>query len=153
MTQYCYDYPMPSITVDACIFCCGHLLLIKRRDGPFMGCWALPGGFMNMDETLLQAVVRETQEETGLKISEDEFKFVGTLDDPERDSRGRVVSHVYSANIELVRGGFAKAGDDATELEWYNLFPDLGNPKLPAIAFDHEKIIRKAIKQRKGMNK
>ena len=147
MTKYTYDYPMPSVTVDSVIFCCGQVLLIQRRDDPFKGCWALPGGFMNMDETLRQAVVRETLEETNLDISKYTIKEVGPFDSPGRDTRGRVISFAFSTIIPLLAAGDVKAGDDAATFDWWDI------QELPALAFDHLKIITQAIEQRKNMSK
>jgi 8-oxo-dGTP diphosphatase len=148
MTKYTYDYPMPSVTVDAVIFCCGHVLLIRRRDDPFKDHWALPGGYMNIGERLIEAVVRETKEETNLSIESYRIELVGVFDDPSRDTRGRVISAAFSVIIPLRACGELKAGDDATAFDW----ADLSLP-LPPMAFDHEQIIKQAFDQRKGLTK
>ncbi len=145
MTQYIYNYPMPSVTVDAVIFCFEHVLLIKRKDAPYKDHWALPGGYMNIGETLLSAVVRETKEETNLDLNEDDFQMVGVFDNPSRDDRGRVISVAYWAWASIKKAVHVKAGDDAAEYQWADV-----NLTLPKLAFDHEQIIRKAIIQRKS---
>jgi 8-oxo-dGTP diphosphatase len=147
MTKYTYDYPMPSVTVDAVIICCGHVLLIRRRDDPFKDHWALPGGYMNIGETLRQAVVREVLEETALDISQYEIQEVGPFDSVCRDSRGRVISFAYSVIIPLRAIPAAKAGDDAKELDWFLI------EECSEIAFDHSIIIEQAVKKRKENRK
>lgn len=138
--SYTYKYPRPAVTVDAavlknaCINC--EILLIKRLNPPFSNCWALPGGFVDMNETLEEAVVRELEEETGLKnIILNQFK---TYSDIDRDPRGRTISVVFAGlakETDIVR-----PGDDATEAKWFSI------NKLPKLAFDHEQIITELIK-------
>ena len=106
-------------------------MLIKRLNQPFKDFWALPGGFIEMEETLLESVEREVFEETGLKNFElKEFRAYG---DPGRDPRGRNISFVYYGYCETPE--LAKAGDDAKDLKWFSL------NNLPNLAFDHQKII------------
>jgi len=133
--RYTYDYPRALNTVDAIIIDSttkSKILLIKRGNEPFKNCWALPGGFIEMDETLEQSVIRETEEETSLiGIEFKQFKAFGA---PGRDPRDRnivVVFYGFCDSPEL-----AKAGDDAKELTWF----DLNN--LPELAFDHKLIIK-----------
>ena len=147
MTKYTYDYPMPSVTVDAVILCCDSILLIQRRDDPFKGYWALPGGFMNIEETIKEAFLRETMEETNLDLSWFNLMEVGVFDNPSRDDRGRVISFAFSTRIPIADSALAKAGDDATRLSWFSI------NSLPNLAFDHEQIINRAINQRKTLNK
>ncbi len=132
--SYTYDYPRALVTVDAIIIdnaTKSKILLIKRGNEPYKNFWALPGGFIEMDETLEESVNRETEEETSLiGIEFIQFKAFGN---PGRDPRDRnivVVFYGYCDNPE-----FAKAGDDAKELKWF----DINN--LPDLAFDHEIII------------
>lgn len=113
-----------------------RLLLIKRSDEPFKGLWALPGGFVDLDEDLDKAAKRELKEETGLRLSTlEQFKTFGH---PKRDPRGRVISVVYLA---LVGEGSSKlkAGDDAAEADWLSV------SKLPKLSFDHKNIVKEAL--------
>src|SRR3954451_4124928 len=94
--KYCYEYPRPAVTVDAVIVTREErprVLLIRRKHDPFAGQWAIPGGFVNMDESLDDAVRRELQEETGVKASR--LEQLHTFGDPSRDPRGRTISVVY----------------------------------------------------------
>ena len=128
----------PSITVDGVIIKNGKILLVKRKNEPFKGRWALPGGFVEYGETVEKAVLREVKEETGMdaKIK----KLVGVYSDPARDPRGHTISIVF-----LLEGkGDAIAGDDAIEAKFFDL------NELPPLAFDHEKIIKDAIQTYKN---
>lgn len=124
----------PSITVDGVIIKNGKILLIKRKNEPFKGKWALPGGFVEYGEKVEDAVLREIKEETGLnaKIK----NLLGVYSDPNRDPRGHTISIVFILEGE----GEAKASDDASDVKFFDL------NKLPPLAFDHEKIIKDAIK-------
>ena len=132
--NFSYEYPRAMNTVDAIIIDSetkSKVLLINRLNEPYKNCWALPGGFIEMDETLLDSVNRETLEETSL--SGIEFKQFKTYGDPGRDPRGR--------NITVVFFGFcdnpekAVAGDDAKSLQWFSL------NNLPELGFDHRQVI------------
>ena len=117
-------YPSPSNTVDNVIFSYKNnleelrLLLIKRKNHPCIGFWALPGGFVDMKENLIDAAARELKEETGVEGIETEF--LGTYGDYERDPRTRVITSAYIAliNADDVE---VKAGDDAESAEWFNV--------------------------------
>lgn len=140
MSPYTYDYPRPALTADIILFLRSespvHVLLIKRKYPPFKDCWALPGGFMDMHETLEQAAIRELEEETGIVVKELlQFK---TFDKPDRDPRGRTISTVFYAFLQEKPA--AKASDDASELLWYSI------NKLPELAFDHKDILTEAAK-------
>lgn len=140
--KYTYDYPMPSITTDVIVLRQSinnnEILLIKRKNEPYKDCWALPGGFMEINETLKECAIRELHEETGLCIDIEKLETVTILDDVNRDSRGRVISVVYFSTVE--ENAKAIASDDAKELEWFDV------TKLPKnIAFDHLKAIDTAI--------
>lgn len=136
------DYERPSVTTDIIIFSIIDdelkVLLVKRDVNPFKGKWALPGGFVKMDEDLEQGAKRELQEETGVKDAYLEQLY--TFGDVKRDPRGRVITVAYFAliNSEKVK---LKATTDVSEAKW---FPVLG---LPKPAFDHQKIIDYAIKR------
>ncbi len=138
--MHCYDYPRPAVTVDALIFWLQpqdmQILLIKRKKDPFKGCWALPGGFMDMDETPETAVVRELEEETGLKL--EYVVQIGAFGAVDRDPRHRTISIAYMSiiNNEAVE---VKAGDDAAEACWFSLHD------MPLrLAFDHKEVVQQA---------
>jgi 8-oxo-dGTP diphosphatase len=153
---YAYNFPRPSVSVDCVIFGFDEekntykVLLIKRKNPPYQNCWALPGGFVEMNETIRNAAFRELKEETGIYVKE--LNFVGVFDNPERDSRGRVISHAYSSivNINSVQ---PKAADDAIDTKWLQLNLEFGGSSMniinatdcSEIAFDHEYIIKAAI--------
>ena len=143
-----YEYPRPSVTVDGLIFRImgGRLevLLIQRKKEPFKGQWALPGGFMEMDESPEEGVVREVQEETGLKL--DAVLQLGAYGAVNRDPRGRTVSIAYIAFVEdRVE---AKAADDAAAVKWV----DLNSIVQENLAFDHAVILDNAINLLKGQS-
>lgn len=136
---YCYDYPRPALTVDCLIYCyeqsLSWLLLVKRKNPPFEHCWALPGGFIDMNELLVEAAARELREETGL--SGIALKQFGIFDKPGRDPRGRTISFVFwgfAGNCKPAISGRS----DALEAKWIEL------EKLPLLAFDHREIIDQA---------
>ena len=134
--QFCYDYPRPSVTVDIAVLKRAsrklQVLLIRRRDDPFAGRWALPGGFVNEDEPIAAAARRELEEETC--VSGVELTQLGAYGDPGRDPRGWTVSVLHYC---LVDGAAVnpKAADDAAEAQWFPL------DDLPPLAFDHDKMI------------
>lgn len=127
-----------ALTVDCVLFSrTGSVLLIRRKNPPFQGQYALPGGFVNEDETTEQACLRETKEETNLKIKN--LQLVGVYSKPGRDPRGRTVSVAYLAQADLSQ---LKAGDDAAEAELVKNWQELD------LAFDHAEILRDAWKIR-----
>ncbi len=128
----------PSIAVDGVLIKNGKILLIKRKNEPFKGKWALPGGFVEYGERVEDAVLREFQEEVGIKAKIK--KLLGVYSDPKRDPRGHVISVVFLLEAE----GEPKAGDDAADAKFFSL------DELPPLAFDHEKIIKDAIREIKG---
>ena len=138
--MYCYDYPRPSVTVDIVLLTdtSTHpdVLLIQRRNEPFKGFWALPGGFVKMDETLEESALRELKEETN--ISDVELTQVGAFGNPDRDPRGRVITIAY-AGIIIPKQQNVTAGTDAAEVGWFSI------SDLPLLAFDHQEIIKQAL--------
>lgn len=124
----------PLLAVDSVIFFKGGIVLIRRLNPPFQGCYALPGGFVEMGESTEEAVVREAREETGLVI--DLVGLVGVYSDPHRDPRGHVVSVCYFS----LGSGNLVSGSDARSAE---VFPV---DDLPMLAFDHDKIIGDALR-------
>ena len=136
---FTYPFPRPAVTVDIVIFRLNgqvpEVLLIRRGNEPYMGLWALPGGFVDKDEALEHAAARELEEETNLKdILLTQMHTFGT---PGRDPRGHTVSVVYVGY--LPKGAVATAGDDAAEVGWF--LPD----ELPDMAFDHGMVIDMAV--------
>ena len=143
---YTYKYPRPAVTAD-CIVITKEaepkVLLIKRGDEPFKGCWAFPGGFMNMDETTEQCAIRELEEETGLKVSK--VYQIGAYSKVDRDPRGRTITVAYLAIIDASMA--VKGQDDAAKAQWFPL------STLPELAFDHDEIMWDAIKKYKEVVK
>ena len=133
--MYTYKYPRPALTVDSIVFTSEDnstfVLLIQRGQGPFKNKWALPGGFVNMDELLETACRRELEEETGLKL--DKMKQFKAFDAINRDPRHRTISVVFSA--EVPKKMEVKGGDDAAHAKWFSL------EELPELAFDHQQIL------------
>ena len=137
--KFVYEYPRPALTVDAVITTVEakpRVLLIRRAKEPFAGLWALPGGFAEEGETLLQAARRELHEETGLAIKE--MHQVFAAGDPSRDPRGWTVSVVFRGVVTPKVAKKAKAGDDAGEVGWFKI------DELPRTAFDHAEILATA---------
>ncbi len=138
--HYTYRYPRPMVTADVAVLrldSVPEILLVRRNDPPYQSSWALPGGFMEMEESLEQAARRELMEETGIRAGE-LIRF-DTYDAPERDPRGRTITQVF-VMIWKPEMGIPVAGSDAGELAWFGL------TSLPALAFDHNKIIRDVIR-------
>ena len=134
---YAYKYPRPAVTADCVVMTKEEnpkVLLIERGADPFKGCWAFPGGFMNMDETTEQCAIRELEEETGLVVTE--LHQIGAYSKVDRDPRGRTVTVAYLA---IVDAPIAVTGqDDAAKAQWFPI------DALPPLAFDHEDIMRDA---------
>ncbi len=138
---YTYAYPRPMVTVDAVVLAgetdAPHVLLIRRGNEPFAGCWALPGGFVDMEESLETAAARELEEETGLRgVALFQLHAFG---DVGRDPRGRNITVVYRG--ALPKPAPVRPGDDAAEAAW---FPARA---LPPMAFDHDRIIAMALEK------
>ncbi len=124
-----------ALTVDCVVFKNDSIVLIKRKNPPFRGQYALPGGFVDEGETAESACIREAREETGLEVSN--LTVIGAYSNPGRDPRGRTVSIAFMAEADLSK---LKAGDDAAEAELVKNWQD------HQIAFDHRKIIEDALK-------
>jgi 8-oxo-dGTP diphosphatase len=132
-----YDYPRPMLTVDIFLLRL-HLdhfevLLIQRKNDPFKDKWALPGGYVEIDELIEAAAKRELYEETGIESIP--LCKLDVFGDPGRDPRGRTITVVYFGAIPPEFERAAKAGDDAAQSQWYSL------SHLPELAFDHDRII------------
>jgi len=139
--KYIYDWPRPMVSVDAVVF--GFfktgvkLLLVNRGNEPFKGKWSLPGGFLEIDEELEEAVARELAEETGLaNVALEQMRTYGNVG---RDPRGRQITIVFMG-IATEGLNKIKAGDDAAEVRWFDI------EKLPKdMAFDHNEVAKFAI--------
>ena len=139
---YTYDYPRPAVTTDCVIF--GYdgkelkVLLIERGIEPFKGCWAFPGGFLNMDEDALAGARRELKEETGLENAF--IEQFHTFSEPGRDPRGRVITIAHYALVKIQE---VEGGDDAAQARWFPI------GEVPPLAFDHDRILRMAMSRLK----
>lgn len=134
--SYTYKYPHFALAVDIVVVATKtqKLLLIQRKNEPFKGQWALPGGYVEIDETTENAAFRELKEETGVSI--DSVKRVDVFDKVDRDPRERTISVAYLATVDDTLPVIAE--DDADDVRWFDLHA------LPALAFDHHDIIAKA---------
>ncbi len=134
------SYDRPSVTVDVALFAlrANHLqvLLIRRKNWPYQDYWALPGGFIQMDESLEQSALRELQEETG--VADLHLEQLYTFGEPERDPRSRVISVAYVALVRADQARQVQGADDAAEARWWSM------ADLPPLAFDHGRILRHA---------
>ena len=142
--SFTYQYERPALAVDCVVFGLDDdlkVLLIQRALEPFVGRWALPGGFDRMDETLDEAARRELSEETG--ISRVYLEQLYTFSDIDRDPRERVVSVAYCALVKL-SDHRVKAATDAREAAWFSVVD------LPKLSFDHDKIVAMALTRLKG---
>ncbi len=138
-------YERPSVTVDVLMMSLRQrdlqILLIKRRAWPYEGMWAIPGGFVNMNESLEDAAKRELQEETG--VQDVYLEQLYTFGEPHRDPRTRVITVVYFALLDSERLQ-VRAADDASDVNWFSVYD------LPALAFDHDEIIEYALNRLRG---
>jgi len=138
-----YEHPRPALTVDIVAFSIQNIklsvLLVQRAQEPYAGMWALPGGFVNIDEDLDVAADRELEEETGLRGAYLEQLY--TYGAPDRDPRGRVVSVAYFALIPSNEPICASSGSDVSRACWRRI------DDLPKLAFDHEDIIQYALRR------
>ena len=130
--MYTYSYPRPAVTVDAILVSKRNtVLLIERGREPYKGKWALPGGFIELDEELVTACRRELEEETGLRVGElTQFRAYGGVN---RDPRHRTISVVFYSFLD--EESIPQAGDDAAKAKWFPL------GQLPDLAFDHLQIL------------
>ena len=134
---YAYQYPRAAVTTDCVIFGFDgqqlQVLLIERGVEPYKGEWALPGGFLRMDESVEECAFRELREETSLEpVALEQF---GVFSGVDRDPRGRVITIAFYA---LVKKEYVQGGDDAVRAQWF------GIDQLPRLAFDHSDILKEA---------
>lgn len=137
---FSYEYPRPAATADIIVvhqITVPQVLLIQRKNPPYQHMWALPGGFLDENETFEQAAERELREETGLSLAR--LKQFKTFSTPNRDPRGWTISTVFYGLIENTEHQHIKAGDDAKTTKWFNL------NNLPELAFDHKSILNEFI--------
>lgn len=137
--QYCYKYPRPALTADCVVFGFDgadlSVLLIQRKNEPFQGAWAFPGGFMEIGETIEACALRELREEAAIEPAYiEQVKVFSAVD---RDPRGRVVTVAFYTLIKIEEQN-PVAGDDAVEARWFRL------DELPVLAFDHAGILQAA---------
>lgn len=170
-------YPQPSVTVDNVIFTVEdndlRLLLVKRGGHPFLGRWALPGGFMSIDEDTRQAVIREVMEECNVTVGDGTgyFEQLATFSAVGRDPRGRIISVAYMTLLPQTQTDYMRAGDDADDASWFSV-SGIGTDEIrltqvigedaddepvtlvigtgdasddSRLAFDHEDIVRLAV--------
>ena len=136
--MYTYNYPHPAVTADCLVF--AHtdegmkLLLIQRKNEPCKGKWAFPGGFMDIDETTMDAARRELKEETGLVVGE--LHRVGIFDAVDRDPRERIITVAYYTILD--KPAEVSGLDDAAQAKWFSL------TELPDLAFDHKEILQES---------
>jgi 8-oxo-dGTP diphosphatase len=142
---YTYEYPHPAVTVDGVVF--GYddadlkVLLIQREVAPYKMKWALPGGFVEIDESLEDGARRELEEETG--ITKLYLEQLYTFGAPKRDPRERIISVAYYALVKLADHK-VRAASDARNVAWFPV------ADLPSLAFDHEEILEVALRRLKG---
>jgi len=138
-------YERPSVTVDVVMMTLHQrdlqVLLVKRRSWPFEGMWAIPGGFVEIDESLEEAAKRELQEETS--VQDVYLEQLYTFGDPGRDPRTRVITVVYFALLDAQQLRI-KAADDAADVGWFSVY------ELPPLAFDHEGILEYTLSRLRG---
>lgn len=140
--------PLHNVTVDVVVVDRGplgydNILLIQRKNEPFKDHWALPGGFVDLGETTVQAAVRELREETGLVLSQEALFLLGVFDRPGRDPRAPIISIVFKTwghafDVQIL------AGDDAKSVRWWPV------DALPPLAFDHAEVIDPALYGKKN---
>jgi 8-oxo-dGTP diphosphatase len=140
---FTYKHPRPAVSVDIAIFMPLegklHVLLIQRAQDPYRGLYALPGGFVEIEETLEDAATRELKEETGLEIPQ--VIQIHTFSALDRDPRGRVISTCFGAILPDSSHLDPRAGSDAADFTWCSL------EDLPTLAFDHALVIQTALEK------
>ena len=161
--SYTYKWPRPSVTVDCVVFGLHQemselqVLLIERKDEPFKGSWAFPGGFAEVrddgdqGEDLEVAARRELREETGIEV--DYLEQLCTVGTPGRDPRGRVITVTYYALVRS-KDHVAKGGDDAKTAQWFSMksrmLSGFGHIAKTPLAFDHSAILEVALRRLQG---
>ncbi len=138
---YCYEHPRPSVTVDLVVFSLVgeelRVLMIRRKHDPFAGHWAIPGGFLDLDEPAAEAALRELREETGLERVA-HLAPIGFFAAVDRDPRGRVISLAHAGVVRWPAPA-VQGADDAAEARW------IAPRQIDAFAFDHKEILANAL--------
>lgn len=143
--QYCYEHPRPAVTVDSILFTFAEndlkVLLIQRKHPPFDGAWALPGGFVDQDEDLYDAALRELAEETN--ATDLYLEQLYTFGQPDRDPRTRVITVAYFALLSTDQAAQLQiqGQSDASDARWWSMY------NLPPLAFDHDRILHYALQR------
>ena len=137
---YTYKYPRPAVTTDCVVFAYDgpvlKVLLIERCNEPFKGKWAFPGGFLEMDETLEECVLRELKEETSLQPAT--VEQLHAFSSVHRDPRERVITVAFYTVVKLAE---VRGGDDAGDARWFPV------NQVPPLAFDHEEMFKMALEK------
>jgi len=137
---FTYNFPRPAVTTDTLVFRegkeCIEVLLIKRKKEPYKGFWALPGGFLEIEETPIECARRELIEETNLNVKV--LKEVGTFGDIDRDPRGRTITIVFYTFIHNNQQ-IPNPKSDAAEVKWFSV------KSIPEMAFDHSDIFKEGL--------
>jgi 8-oxo-dGTP diphosphatase len=145
--RYCYDYPRPAVSADIVVFGFDgqnlKMLLITRGQEPYKDNWALPGGLLEINETIEGCALRELYEETAIKDAK--LEQLHTFSALNRDPRGRVITIAFWTIIKM-NHELILAGDDASNADWFNI------NSLPLLAFDHLEIVNMAIEELKSLN-
>jgi 8-oxo-dGTP diphosphatase len=140
--SHVYEHPRPALTADMLVLAGAgddrSLLMIRRGGDPFRGMLALPGGFVDVGETVEQAAVRELREETGVAVDAADLRLAGVYSQPGRDPRGWTVSVLF--RIDAGEWPEARHGDDAAAVEWVSVADALAHPTW--FAFDHDRMLR-----------
>jgi 8-oxo-dGTP diphosphatase len=143
--SYCYEHPRPAVTADAVIFGFDReaerlfVLMIRRKNPPYRGHYAFPGGFVEPDETVEDACRRELKEETGIEA--DRLKEIGVFSEPDRDPRGRIISFAFFGLVD--KSEKTPSGkDDAASAEW--VLPEGLEEEL---AFDHGEMLQRGMEE------
>lgn len=141
--SHSYEHPRPALTADMLVLTgdpggAGEVLMIRRGGEPYRGMLALPGGFVDVGETVEHAAVRELREETGVRLDGADLRLAGVYSQPGRDPRGWVVSVLF--RVDLGERPDAEHGDDAAAVEWVSVADALSHPTW--FAFDHDRMLR-----------
>ena len=143
---YTYSFPRPAVTTDTVVFKSGpkciEFLLIKRKKDPYRDFWALPGGFIEMEETPEDGALRELKEETG--VNTQVLKEIGAFGDINRDPRGRTITIAYYTFMKNTERLDVRAMSDAGDVKWFSINDN------PEMAFDHKEILDEAILKMKS---